>query len=564
MARPSRFILVALLLASAFLTPSCFSLTITSPSTLPEGVKGEFYSFQLEVEGAVGDVTWEVETGNMAYVEIETPHYFAGTARASRILSETAIVASIRPGFDFPFYGDTYLKIFLSSSGYMGIGGIYAGPRSKGEFELHVTGIAPLMDDLYIKTPGDPITGDGIFAEVCPWRCVVTWRGRSASDRKEPDREFQGIIYPSGRIAFNYGAGNHNLDPVIGISAGDGGSGGPWHCLFSIKDGATDLENAPSSRFMLSALPRGLVLQPVTGTILGTPSESGLWAFRVTATDSGGEASSVSQVFSITVPGLLIHTRPGGVFIRKGEPGAISWGGGGIGDTVTVKLFRGGELVATILDNAPNEEGVMWQPPDELPLADDYTVVVEDTNDPPLTDSQPLTIWDEYVLVPQCCPTVQEGVDLARDGDTVLIAPGTYVGNVLIQKSITLAGAGGGETILDAGSNGIPLSIIKADSVTVRDMSIAYAGGDAFGNVHCVESTVTIDNCKIHGGEATFGGGIFLEQCVALVTKCEISGNVAEEAGGGLFAWASQVVIRDCLVRDNTAKEGGGRGDILR
>lgn len=557
MARQFRSAFISLLLVSVFSSRSSSALVITTPSTLPDGVKGEFYSFQLEAEGAIGDVTWEIETGNMAYIEIETPHHFTGTANANTIMDETVRKVTVALPFDFPFYGETYQKLLVSRAGYMGFKGVQIGPDDGFHFEMDMTVIAPLMDDLYIQTPGDPITGDGVFAEVVPWRCVVTWRGRSSSSAKQ-DREFQGIIYPSGEIVFNYGAGNHNLDAVIGISAGDGSPTKEGHYLYSLKEGAADLENAPSSDFLPSALPPQIELHGGTGILSGTPTEPGLWAFRVTATDSGSEAASVSKVFSITVPGLSIHTRPGGVFIRKGEPGAISWGGGGIGDRVTVKLYRGGELVETILDNTPNEEGVMWQAPDELPLADDYTVVVEDNNDPPLTDSKPLTIWDEYVLVPQCCPTVQEGVALARDGDTVLIAPGTYVENVLVQKNITLAGAGGGETILDAGGKQSPLTIIKAENVIVRDMTIAYAGGDAFGNIHCVESAVTIDNCKIHSGEATFGAGIFFEQCVALVTDSEITGNAAEQAGGGLYAWASQVVIRGCVVKENTAKEGAG------
>jgi hypothetical protein len=550
--------LIVLILTAAVCLPPSAALTITSPSTLPDGVRGEFYSFQLEAEGAVGDVTWELDTGDNAYVEIETPHYFASTASAAPIISETAKKADVPLPFEFPFYGETYCKLLISSAGHMGFSGVQIAPEAGRPFEESMTAMAPLMDDLYIKTSGDPATGDGVFVEAVPWRGVVTWRGRSSSGAKQ-DREFQGIIYPSGHITFNYGSGNHDLDGLIGISAGDAYKyGGVGHYLYSMKNSATDLENAPSSRFMPSALPPQVELHQGAGILSGTPTESGLWAFRVTATDSGSEAPSVSKVFSMTVPGLFIHTRPGGVFIRKGEPGAISWGGGGIGDSVTVKLYRDGELLETILDNAPNEQGVMWQPPDEYLLADDYTVVVEDSSDPPLTDSKPLTIWDQTVLVPQCCPTIQKGIALAREGDTVLIAPGTYVENILVQKSITLAGAGGGETILDAGRNKSPLTIIKADNVIVRDMSIAYAGGDALGNIHCVESTVTIDNCKIHGGEATFGGGIFLDQSAALVTNCEIWGNSAEEAGGGLYTWASQVVVRDCVVKENSAKEGGG------
>lgn len=522
------------------------ALVITSPSSLPDAVKGELYVFQLEAEGAVGSVVWEIETGEMEYVEVETPHHFAGTADAVQIMDyRGGMPRKMELPFVFPYYGWAYRKMRIGEAGNMGPLHARLGSPSTSKLRGWLI-MAPLWQSWLNSALG------GVYAEAVPWRFVVTWKGRKSGSQTD-DINYQGIIYPSGEIEFNYGDGNQDLHPVVGVSGGD-----YEHYVISVKNGLADLDRAPSSRFMLSALPPKLELHAGAGIISGTPEECGLFAFRVQVQDLESPDPAVSKTFSISVPGLLIHSRRGGVLIRRGEANPISWGGTGIGDRITVKLYKGGELLETILDNAPNEEGVMWQPPDEYDLSDDYTIVVEDSGDPPLTDTKPLTIWDNDVLVPQCCETVQEGVDFAREGDTVLIAPGTYVERLVVKKKMTLAGAGGGETVLDGGASGCVLTVLNAEGVRIRDLTVAYAAGDVHGGIYCANSAVTIERCKIHGSSAVFGGGVFLDECSATLRDCRIEGNTAEKDGGGVYLWQSRALIDGCVITGNSADEGGG------
>ena len=56
--------------------------------------------------------------------------------------------------------------------------------------------------------------------------------------------------------------------------------------------------------------------------------------------------------------------------------------------------------------------------------------------------------------VPADYPTVQAAVDASLEGDTVLIAAGTYTGNVTIATSgLTVQGAGKAQTVIKDGSN---------------------------------------------------------------------------------------------------------------
>ena len=98
-------IVSALLLLFGFHSACWPGLVITSPSTLPDGAKGEPYNFQLEAEGAVGEVTWDAYTGEDAYVEIETPHHFAGTANALGIIEPSGGKEDVPLPFGFRFYG---------------------------------------------------------------------------------------------------------------------------------------------------------------------------------------------------------------------------------------------------------------------------------------------------------------------------------------------------------------------------------------------------------------------------------------------------------------------------
>jgi nitrous oxidase accessory protein NosD len=114
--------------------------------------------------------------------------------------------------------------------------------------------------------------------------------------------------------------------------------------------------------------------------------------------------------------------------------------------------------------------------------------------------------------------TVQRGVHASSDGDTVLVATGTYVENPVVGKKITLAGSGKGDCVLDAGGNGVTLTVIAADGVTIRDLIVTNASGDAFGGIFCASSTLSVKSCRIEGNSAMYGGGVFLSEAAAMLT----------------------------------------------
>ena len=95
---------------------------------------------------------------------------------------------------------------------------------------------------------------------------------------------------------------------------------------------------------------------------------------------------------------------------------------------------------------------------------------------------------------------IQEGIDLATAGGTVNVLAGTYPENVIINKRITLQGAGSGGTAADtiiapAGGNGIDLQasgLSTAEPVVIRDLRVQGATNGIYTD--SAISHVTLDN----------------------------------------------------------------------
>lgn len=197
---------------------------------------------------------------------------------------------------------------------------------------------------------------------------------------------------------------------------------------------------------------------------------------------------------------------------------------------------------------------------------------------------------------------VQDAINYAVSGDTVLINPGIYTGNgnynldpngraiticstnpedagVVANTVIDPNGAGrgfnfhtsedancilSGLTIRDACAvadhyNGAGIYCYSS-SPTIRNCVIedGYAKGSG-GGLWCYYSNVTVINCTITGNVADYyGGGINCNFSMPLITGCTISGNTAGFAGGGLDSGGSDPNIFNCVIIGNNAPIGGG------
>jgi hypothetical protein len=162
-------------------------------------------------------------------------------------------------------------------------------------------------------------------------------------------------------------------------------------------------------------------------------------------------------------------------------------------------------------------------------------------------------------------PTIQMAIDACEEGDTVLVAPGTYTG--VGNKDIELAGiniilisqAGQDETIIDCEADRFLASFSGETSATlIKGFTIRNAVGHNGAAILCQLSSPTIESCLFVDNVSIKGGAVWLAQSNTRVSDCVFEENRASEYGGGLFALLSNPEITDCVFVNNSAWEGGG------
>jgi hypothetical protein len=157
--------------------------------------------------------------------------------------------------------------------------------------------------------------------------------------------------------------------------------------------------------------------------------------------------------------------------------------------------------------------------------------------------------------------TIGAAINGLSSGGTVYVAAGTYGENVTISKSLTLQGAGSGNTVIDGGGNNSVITTSDGFSIVIKDLTITngedlYGGGVQNWNT----SNVTIENCIIShnvAGSGFYGGGIYNTGTMT-IRNCTIESNSSEVSGGGIGNNSGTMEIMDSKIINNSAVTSGG------
>lgn len=94
------------------------------------------------------------------------------------------------------------------------------------------------------------------------------------------------------------------------------------------------------------------------------------------------------------------------------------------------------------------------------------------------------------IHVPQDYPTIQQAVNAASPGDTIIVSAGIYSGNITIGKSLALIGASAASVIVNASKTGPGIIINATSSVSISQLTIADP--DSINNAVRIVSSLNV------------------------------------------------------------------------
>ena len=157
-------------------------------------------------------------------------------------------------------------------------------------------------------------------------------------------------------------------------------------------------------------------------------------------------------------------------------------------------------------------------------------------------------------------PTIQSGVDAAHDGDTVLVADGTYTGDG--NRDIDFHG----KSLTVTSQNGPVKTIIDCGGYKTTDGSGNHRGF----YIHSGELSATISGFTIENGYEDGGGGIFIGSYgtnTTTIDNCHITKNNSQQDGGGIYCISNydtpRINLTNCTITGNSAQNGQGGGIII-
>jgi VCBS repeat-containing protein len=156
--------------------------------------------------------------------------------------------------------------------------------------------------------------------------------------------------------------------------------------------------------------------------------------------------------------------------------------------------------------------------------------------------------------------TIQEGVNAATTGATVMVASGTYNAGVVIsnRQGIIVRGSGAGTVVTNP--VGIAFKIAKSRDITVRDLRIW--GGTNNGFHITVATNIAIRGTTIErvsrNGYATDGGAIYAASSAVTFEGNTIKDNYGGQHGGAGRFFGCAIQLIDNLVQSNSAWNSSG------
>ena len=168
------------------------------------------------------------------------------------------------------------------------------------------------------------------------------------------------------------------------------------------------------------------------------------------------------------------------------------------------------------------------------------------------------------INVPTDYSTIQAGINAASSGDTVSVAAGTYVENIIWPNTANIkliSNSGPESTIIDGDSSGSVVLLENGETPEINGFTIRNGFAYEGGGINSASVVPKLKNLIIANNQSqSHAGGILLSLGEAELTNLIIKNNTAGGNGGGIYLSGSTNTsqLSNVLVDNNTANGWGG------
>jgi hypothetical protein len=180
----------------------------------------------------------------------------------------------------------------------------------------------------------------------------------------------------------------------------------------------------------------------------------------------------------------------------------------------------------------------------------------------------PVTARAATIRVPADASTIQQAIDAAVAGDTVLVAPGTYVENINFRgKAITVESEGGPEvTVIDGNRAGSVVTFASREnrSAVLRGFTVRNGNSFSGGGVRIESASPSVIGNWILNNGACSGAGVYSSFSSPLLQGNTISRNYVHACSGasGLGVYvvgdSAAELIENVITENSGFANGGG------
>jgi len=187
----------------------------------------------------------------------------------------------------------------------------------------------------------------------------------------------------------------------------------------------------------------------------------------------------------------------------------------------------------------------------------------------------------QIINIPDDYPTIQQGINAANIGDTVLVDTGVYVENINFNgKNITVASnflmtldtSYVSQTVIDGNQNGSVVTFDSGEDSTAILIGFTLKNGYTIkgGGIRCENADPVLKFLKIYNNTAHGiiemygnGGGMYCSNSSVSLSNVMIVNNTSIAdfpIGGGFHCQESNVLMQNVTISNNTMiKTGGGK-----